>query len=437
MARETLLDRVEQRRLDALRLGQRQAAGRQGRAGERPAPHRRHLAGGDDAMGAQRLVDRRAALRRDVAEQDVLARQQDRIAAEARDHLAQGGAQALARAVGDAPARHRQAEIEEPVALRVPAEMIDHGEARHGARVFQPLAEIGLELGLRPFLAALGDEVFEPRMLAVGAVAVIAVQADDGGGGGEKIVGRDEGDRRGQARKGFRLVVRHAEPAAEGEIIALEHAVLEPRDDRKIVGQNVDRIVLRHGEPDLELARQIGGAVERVLLDTGNLLAIEPDLVIGARRRQQVPRQAARIVVEPLMDRVADRRRHRRDIAHDVAAGGQGRDQRVVDRRDRLLEFGFDDAVELDGLPRGDAQRAVAVAVGDGVEREILRGAQPAAGQPRAHHQLMDLVAPDDLLAAAAAVVRLHRDHVLVEGRLAIGQTFGEVSAQSAAFILE
>ena len=57
----------------------------------------------------------------------------------------------------------------------MPAEVIDDREARQGARIVQNLAEIGLELRLRPFLAALGDEVFEPRMLAVAAVAVITV----------------------------------------------------------------------------------------------------------------------------------------------------------------------------------------------------------------------------------------------------------------------
>src|SRR5258708_1701691 len=91
------------------------------------------------------------------------------------------------------------------------------GRAGQLAGIVETLAEIGLELRLRPFLALLGDDVFEPRMLAVGAVAVVAVQADDGRGCGEEVIGRHEGDRRREARKGLRLVVRHAEAAAECE----------------------------------------------------------------------------------------------------------------------------------------------------------------------------------------------------------------------------
>jgi hypothetical protein len=49
-----------------------------------------------------------------------------------------------------------------------------------------------------------------------------------------------------------------------------------------------------------------------------------------------------------------------RDIAIDVAAGGQRVDQRGVDRLHRCLEFALDDAVELEGLARGHAQAALA-----------------------------------------------------------------------------
>jgi hypothetical protein len=50
-----------------------------------------------------------------------------------------------------------------------------------------------------------------------------------------------------------------------------------------------------------------------------------------------------------------------RDIAVDVAAGGQCVDQRGVDRLHRRLEFALDDAVELEGLAGGDAQAALGV----------------------------------------------------------------------------
>jgi len=54
---------------------------------------------------------------------------------------------------------------------------------------------------------------------------------------------------------------------------------------------DVDVVRRRHGDDDLELARQVGFAVDRLddlLLATGDALAIEPDLAIGRRARQQM-----------------------------------------------------------------------------------------------------------------------------------------------------
>jgi hypothetical protein len=74
-----------------------------------------------------------------------------------------------------------------------------------------------------------------------------------------------------------------------------------------------------------------------------------------------------------------------------------------VDARHRRLEVSLDHAVQLDGLPRGDPQRAVAVAPRDAVECEPLRGREHAARNAHAQHEgecLLHL-----LLAALAAQV--------------------------------
>src|SRR5712692_8619078 len=118
--------------------------------------------------------------RRDIAEDDVLLRRQDRIGRNALHDPPQRRAQAAAlRDIDDPAARHGDAEIKPAVALLMPAEMVLDAEGRHRPRRLERLAEVKLELRLGPGLAALGDEVFEARMATVGAVAMIAVQLHD------------------------------------------------------------------------------------------------------------------------------------------------------------------------------------------------------------------------------------------------------------------
>ena len=84
VAGEALLDPGDDVALHPLGLGQRQAAGRQGRAGERPTLGRQHVLGEPHAVRAQDRGDRVAVRGADFAQDDVLARHQDRVAAEAR-----------------------------------------------------------------------------------------------------------------------------------------------------------------------------------------------------------------------------------------------------------------------------------------------------------------------------------------------------------------
>src|SRR3546814_9288718 len=68
------------------------------------------------------------------------------------------------------------------------------------------------------------------------------------------------------------------------------------------------------------------------------------------------------------------------DVAADVTAGGYGIDHRGVDRLHRGLEPGLDHAVERERLARGNAQAALGIRDGDGIELEPLRGRDHAAG---------------------------------------------------------
>ena len=112
----------------------------------------------------------------------------------------------------------------------------------------------------------------------------------------------------------------------------------------------------RHGDDDLEFARQVVGAVDRLLFRLGrpalvdHLLAVEPDLVIGAGLRQQVLADVDGEIVGGGVRLRQERVGGRHDVAVDVAAGGERVEQRGVDRLHRALQVRLDDAVELERL---------------------------------------------------------------------------------------
>jgi len=156
------------------------------------------------------------------------------------------------------------AEVELSVALLVPAEMVGDRERQHLAARLEVFAEIFREAFAGPVFAVLGDDVFEPCVPAVAAVAVIAVQPHHRCRCLEQIPRFNEGDRGGEPRVGLRVVVGHPVAAAEQEIVPGEVLSVEQRDDREIVGQDVDRVVFGDREADLEFSRQISLAIEGV-----------------------------------------------------------------------------------------------------------------------------------------------------------------------------
>jgi len=114
--------------------------------------------------------------------------------------------------------------------------LIDDPETKVIVLISKPPAkEIAAEIlgkaRARPFLALLGDDVFEAGVPAIAAVAPVAVQSHHRRRRIEQIAGFDKGDRRRQARIGLRPVVRHAVPAAEQKIVPGERGAVEQRND--------------------------------------------------------------------------------------------------------------------------------------------------------------------------------------------------------------
>jgi len=149
------------------------------------------------------------------------------------------------------------------------------------------------------------------------------------------------------------------------------------------------------------------------------LHAVHPDGVVGGGLRQQRTRQRERVILDGLGDGVDGRIGGRGDVAVHVAAGGKGGGERFVDRLDQVADALLRDAVELERLARGDAQRAVGEAAGELIVHEVLRGGDDAAGLARAHHDgvflarlalvavilLVDAVELDELFVVPAETV--------------------------------
>ena len=226
--------------------------------------------------------------------------------------------------------------------------------------------------------ALLGNDVFEARVLAIGAIAEVAMNRQHGFRHVHEFVRREKADDVGEARvRGF-VAVTASHAATDGEVVADELVVLHHGDEAEAVREQVHVVHGRNGERNFEFARQICLAVKRVneVLVLGGFVielhAIDPDGVIrlGLRREGQGDFVA---VGKDLFARFRVRGRGRgHDIAVHVAARRERREQRLVDLRHQRTQTGLHDAVKLDALPRGDAQRVVAVLRREFVEHAPL-----------------------------------------------------------------
>ena len=80
--------------------------------------------------------------------------------------------------------------------------------------------------------------------------------------------------------------MRHAHAAAGEDVEADELAVFGMGEQAEVLGVDIDAVVVRQSQTDLELPRQVDLAVDRLLFVSGCLgrLAIEPDLVVARLR---------------------------------------------------------------------------------------------------------------------------------------------------------
>lgn len=82
-------------------------------------------------------------------------------------------------------------------------------------------------------------------------------------------------------------------------------------------------------------------------------------------------------------------RGRRENVTIYITASRERGEQRLVDLRDQRAQTRLDDAVELDALAGGDAERGVAVARGEVVKHApLLRGHDAAGDAPTDHHDV-------------------------------------------------
>jgi hypothetical protein len=193
-----------------------------------------------------------------------------------------------------------------------------------------------------------------------------------------------------EQRRGGGVVVGEAEPAPRVEVphAPVAAAVGRHGDEADVLREDVDGVVRRVRETDLELARQVARSVEGLLLDERPslvpLLVGDPDLEVGAALRRELPGDPTReLGGAGVAGGIELRERRGHDVAADVAAGAERGLLAVVAVQvaDERREIRPVDVVVLDALPRGHAHRAVGEALGRLVERHPLPRREGAAGR--------------------------------------------------------
>ncbi len=295
-------------------------------------------------------------------------------------------------AVGDPAREHMEAEEPATVVLLVPAELVALVlEFKGSCRLKFESGALG-EFLAEPVYAAFCDNVFEPGMLAVGAVAEVAMDLEDGFGGLDEAVFGDIAHDIAEPGIGFGVVVAHAEPAAGEEVVTDELAVFLNGDVAKAVGEDVRVVQRGDGEGDLKLSGEVSFAIERiheigVWILGGYVGVLEPDFMVGPGDREKRIVDVLGVGQHLIREGGGGGGGGGHDVAVDVSAGGERGGQHLVHALDQGPQSAFDYAVELEALARGDPERVIAVEVRELVESEVLVWGDHTAGQTAPDHE--------------------------------------------------
>ena len=350
-------------------------------------------------MGQFVLIEQRlnpgALGRRHVGDDQVLIRGQAEVAVVHLRDLAQAGSHRGFVGVGDAAVLDEQRQVAVAVLVVDPAVAVAVVVERKRPRLAKRVAEPVFDFAAKPVQAAILDRVLESRVSAVNAVAEVALRGDDFLGDIGHLPRRAKAEHIRQAREGCLLAVAHPHAAAGGDCVADDSVVLDDGDEAEVVREHIDVVARRDGDDNLEFARQVSLAVDRLGFRLGTwrhvfLLAVfvgQPNLVVRPRRRREVGADRLGHLQHLGVQLGLVRVRVAHHVAVHVAARRDRVHQRVVDFPDGRLEIFLDDAVQLERLARGELERAVGVVGAEAIHvQPLLRRANPA-GHAHARHE--------------------------------------------------
>ena len=190
-------------RHDPFRFRHRQPAGGKRRAGHRIPSGQGEFLGRLHAVLPQNRVDVLAVFGSDVAENHRLPGGQTGFHAVFFEDRPKGGFQPQAAFILDAAVLHVDPQKPLAVALLVPADVVVGVGDIRGMRLVKRPAVVFLDLGFELFDAPIRDQVFEPGHFAVGPVAEVPLDFDDGLGHVHDLIGPDERHPLGDGGEGF------------------------------------------------------------------------------------------------------------------------------------------------------------------------------------------------------------------------------------------
>src|SRR5690606_28437834 len=142
-------------------------------------------------------------------------------------------------------------------------------------------AQTSCQLVCKPLDATILDGVLEARMRPVFAIAIISLNAHRVLRDSHDIFRATKTRHITQARESRRDFVCHSHAAADENVEAFEASFVHDGHEAEIVREHIHIILRWNGKRDLELARQVCSAVERLFLCVaGTRRLLQEDLSI-------------------------------------------------------------------------------------------------------------------------------------------------------------
>src|SRR5579872_2164827 len=214
------------------------------------------------------------------------------------DNLANRTAIADRGGIGYTPEWDQDARIQmmSLAGFRIPSEVVTHRRKLRLVAVVQRDAEVIAQLAFHALEAQPPDRIFPSRGAAILSLTVFLLHRHDRADGIDELGARDAAQMKREQWHRRGIVVSHAHPAAAVKFEAA--TVADHRHETDIVGEQIDAVVVRMCEADLEFARQILRAIDRLFrVKRRNLMSLfigQKHLIVGRGARREFARDLMR-----------------------------------------------------------------------------------------------------------------------------------------------